>query len=85
MIVVTYESTSADTPAYRRFLSQVEKVKGGFYVTFHGASAEESRAKADTFLAKMPRPKAAPHTDEPLDLMLDDDLPDLEEELDLLA
>lgn len=65
MIIVTYESRDPETPAYRRWLAQVEKISRRFYVTFHGASEEEARAKAQTFWDEVVLKGKPSTTDEP--------------------
>lgn len=53
MIIATYESKHPELPDSRRWIAQIEKIKGRFYVTFHGATEEEAYQKAADFVAGM--------------------------------
>jgi hypothetical protein len=54
MMIATYESRTEGLAANRRWMAQIEKVKGGFFVCFHGATEHEARQKAEDFVAKIP-------------------------------
>lgn len=49
MIIVPYESRNPDTPPRRRWLAQIEQIKGRLYITFHGATEAEAMDKAQKF------------------------------------
>lgn len=50
MIIATYESKHPELSPNRRWLAQIEKIKGNYYVCFHGATEEECVAKAEAFV-----------------------------------
>lgn len=49
MIIATYESKNPELSPSRRWLAQIEKIKGRFYVIFHGSTEDEAREKAQKF------------------------------------
>jgi uncharacterized protein (UPF0128 family) len=51
MIIATYESKQAELPENRRWLAQIEKIKGRYYVCFHGRTEADAIAAAENFLA----------------------------------
>lgn len=59
MIIATYESKHPDLSPNRRWLAQIEKIKGNFYVCFHGATEDEAREKAEAFVRGEKPKKAA--------------------------
>lgn len=50
MIIATYESKHPELSEKRRWLAQIEKIKGNFYVCFHGTTEEEAYGKAEAFM-----------------------------------
>lgn len=60
MIIATYRSAHPDLPESRRWLAQIEKIKGRFYVCFHGSTEQEAYNKAKTFVEGGTKPAPAP-------------------------
>lgn len=64
MIIATYESKNPELSPSRRWLAQIEKIKGRFYVIFHGSTEDEAREKAQKFwdelVLKCSKPGTAP-------------------------
>lgn len=57
MIIATYESRHPELSPNRRWLAQIEKIKGNYYVCFHGATEQEAHDKAAKFVGvKEPKP-----------------------------
>ena len=54
MIIATYETRHPEVPEPRRWIAQIEKIAGRFYVTFHGATEDDARTKAEKFIASIP-------------------------------
>lgn len=50
MIIATYETKHPDVAENRRWMAQIEKIKGNYFVCFHGATEEEARDKAQYFI-----------------------------------
>ena len=47
-MIYVYEC--ADAPADRRFIAQFERLKNNLYLTIHGATGHQARAKAELML-----------------------------------
>ena len=61
MIIATYESLHPELSPSRRWLAQIEKIKGSYYVCFHGSTEQEAVAKAEAFLrGDKPKKVSAP-------------------------
>lgn len=67
MIIVTYETQHPEVPESRRWIAQLEKIKGNYYVTFHGATEAEAIDKAQYFIDSggKVRPKAGKESPAP--------------------
>ena len=60
MIIATYHSEHPELAENRRWLAQIEKIKGRYYVCFHGSTEAECISKAETFMAGEKPKKAEP-------------------------
>jgi hypothetical protein len=49
VIIATYQTKHPEVAENRRWLAQIEKIKGNYYVCFHGTTEEEVRDKAQYF------------------------------------
>lgn len=68
MIIATYESKHPELSPNRRWLAQIEKIKGNYYVCFHGETEQEAVAKAESFLrGDKPKKATAPSRVRPED------------------
>lgn len=50
MIIATYHSSHPDLSDNRRWMAQIEKIKGAYFVCFHGSTEDEARDKAQYFI-----------------------------------
>lgn len=58
MIIATYHTENTEVAPNRRWIAQIEKIAGKFFVTFHGETEQEAHDRAAEFIAKIPVKKA---------------------------
>lgn len=65
MIIATYETKTPEVSDSRRWLAQIEKIKGAYYVCFHGETEDEAREKAQFFIDSGGKVKPKPDEEKP--------------------
>ena len=58
MIIAAYETKTPEVAPNRRWIAQIEKTAGRFFVTFHGETEQQAHDRAAEFVAKIPVKKA---------------------------
>lgn len=66
MIIATYHTDNTEVAPNRRWIAQIEKTAGRFFVTFHGGTESEARTKAEKFVASIPVKKVETAPEAPI-------------------